>query len=299
MKIVVTGAGGFIGSHMADFLESKGHEVKRLDNRYVDLRYYMNVIVSFRGMDQVYHFAANMGGVGFFTKNNYQPFVDNMTMDLNVLKACEEAGVKRLFYPSSACAYPVDIQSTESEVPRLSEDMLIPANADQMYGWEKLIMTLLSKEAPFDVRVGILNTVFGEGQEWAGDRAKFPPSIVHKVLESKKTGNSIEIWGNGKQTRTFLYIQDALEKIYEVMNHDQYYGEVNIANDEVVSVQQVADWLCEYAGIKPNYEYDLSKPSGVLARGINNSKFNSHYKYRNKFTTRQGFERLYNWMERL
>ncbi len=293
MKVAVTGVSGFIGSHMLKFLEDKRHKVRPVTR---DLRRYSESI--FQDIDWVFHFAANMGGVGFFNKHNYQPFIDNMRIDLNVLEACKAAGVKRLFYPASACVYPVNIQATEGHTPQLREDMLIPANSDQMYGWEKLMMILLAKEAPLDVRVGILNTVFGEGQSWEGERAKFPPAITHKVLEAKQTGKPIQIWGNGKQTRTFLYIQDALEKIYEVMSSDQYNGEVNIASDEVVTVQQVADWLCEHAGIEPNYEYDLEKPSGVLARGIDNSKFNWHYKYRDKFTTRQGFERLFDWMEK-
>lgn len=286
-KFVVTGHRGFLGFHMVEFLKKKGHHV-RVVSHPSDIG----------NTDGVFHFAANMGGVGYFNKHNYQPFVDNMRLDLDVFQACEKAGA-RLFYPASACAYPVDIQAREGETPKLREDMLVPANADQMYGWEKLMMILLAREASFDVRVGILNTVFGEGQAWEGEKAKFPPSITAKVLESKRTGKPIKIWGNGKQTRTFLYIQDALEKMYEVMVSDKYYGEVNIASDEVVTVQQCADWLCEIAGIVPEYHYDLTKPSGVLARGIDNTKFNWLYRYRDKFTAKQGFERLYKWMEAL
>lgn len=286
-NFVVTGHRGFLGSHMVKFLQSKGHDVEvEIENIH-------------KGVDGVFHFAANMGGVGYFTKHNYQPFVDNMRLDLDVFEACEKAGA-RIFYPASACAYPVDIQASEHFTPHLREDMLLmPANADQMYGWEKLMMILLAREASFDVRVGILNTIFGEGQEWSGDKAKFPPSITAKVLESKRTGKPIQIWGNGKQTRTFLYVEDALEKMYEVMVSRFYHGEVNIASDETVTVQQCADWLCEIAGIEPRYEYDLTKPSGVLARGIDNTKFNWHYKYRDQFTAKQGFEKLYKWMEEI
>lgn len=297
MKIIVTGEQGFIGSHMAAFLVQKGHDVRFLTPQGRDLRNYEGLAEQFRGIDMVYHFAANMGGVGFFSENNYQPFIDNAQIDMNVFTACQEAGVGRVFYASSACIYPIDIQANENSIPALKETQLLPAHADQMYGWEKLMMTLLAKHAPIDIRVGILNTVFGEGQTWIGDRVKFPPAITYKVLQAKKTGAPIPIWGNGNQTRTFLYIQDAVEKIYEIMQTSEYFGEVNVASDEVVTIKQCADWLCEIAGISPNYQFDTTKPSGVLARGIDNSKFEKHYTYRSQFTTRQGFENLYRWME--
>lgn len=311
-RILVTGATGFIGGHMVSFLKDKGHYViaairkpnlltrplyskadKVIKLNLLNLK---EVEQAFQNIDVVYHFAANMGGVGFFSAHNYEPFIDNMQMDLNIIKSAEKRKVKRVFYPSSACAYPIHIQSTEKVTPQLSEEMLIPANADQMYGWEKFTMILLAREAPLDIRVGILNTIFGEYQEWDGERAKFPPSIVRKVIEAKRNKTSITIWGNGKQTRTFLYIEDALEKIYEVMSKDNYWGEVNIASDHIVTVKQCADWVCQAAGIKPDYVFDKSKPSGVLARGIDNSKFYKHYVYRNKFSTEEGFRRLYEWM---
>lgn len=299
MKFAVTGADGFIGSHMVNFLRERGHYVNAITRKEVDLANdFSELAKEIFGMDGVFHFAADMGGVGFFNENNYQPFLNNMSMDINILEACNATGVEKLFYPSSACAYPVDIQANENHIPSLREDQLLPANADQMYGWEKLVMTLLARQSPLDVRVGILNTVFGPGQTWKGDRVKFPPAITYKVLMAKKNKQPIQIWGNGKQTRTFLYIEDALEKIYEVMMAPKYFGEVNIASSEIVTVKQCADWLCEIAGITPNYEFDLTKPSGVLARGIDNTKFNTHYKYRDKFTAWQGFEKLYKWMEK-
>lgn len=310
--ITVTGATGFIGCKMVTFLKKKGHRVRAVIRKHheltrkqyeladevltLDLTQYEDALKAVDGVDGIFHFAANMGGVGFFNAHNYKPFMDNMYMDMNIMKACEAKKVKRMFYPASACAYPVHIQATEQVTPQLKEDMLIPANADQMYGWEKFTMILLAKEAPFDVRVGILNTIFGEYQEWKGERAKFPPSIVYKVALAKKNKKPIEIWGNGKQTRTFLYIDDALEKMYEVIMKNEYFGEVNIASDRIVTVQECADWLCEIAGVEKVYKYDLSKPSGVLARGIDNTKFYQHYEYRDKYSTKDGFKKLYQWM---
>src|SRR5258708_430329 len=274
-KIIVTGATGFVGSRMVDFLKRKKHFVKAIGRdtksthyRYrwfhkadmiepLDLRDAKKIKKTFEGFDIVYHFAADMGGVGYFSQANYIPFVSNMRIDLNILEGAVASGIKRLYYASSACAYPIDVQKQEKKVPHLNEEMLVPANADQMYGWEKLMMTLLSEHAPLDVRVGIMNTIFGEGQEGIGPRSKFPPAIVHKVLAAKKEGKPVEIWGNGRQTRTFLYIEDALEKIYELMQKKEYFGPVNIASDEIVTIQQCADWLCEIAGIKPQYAYLL------------------------------------------
>lgn len=298
MKIAVTGAQGFIGSHMVDFLFKKGHNVISLGSD-LDLRQYdKRMKWAFEGVDQVYHFAAHIGGVGYLSKNNYYPFIDNMTMDLNILKVCEEMGVKRLFYSSSVCAYPLDTQQDSSNIPYFKESQLVPANADQMYGWEKLMMILLARHSPLDLRVGIFNTIFGEGQEWEGEKSKFPPAMTYKVLQSKRTGQPIRIWGDGTQARTFLYIDDAIEKIFEVMDTDEYWGEVNIANNEVSTVEQCVDWLCEIAGIKPDYIFDMDEPTGPMARGIDNSKFEKHYKYRNRFTTKQGLEKLYKWMEK-
>lgn len=315
LSIVVTGATGFMGSRMVAFLKEKGHNVRGIgrekkESAYrkrwyetadtleaVDLRDLKKTIKVLEGVDMVYHFAADMGGVGYFSNANYTPFINNMRIDLNVIQASELSGVKRMYFASSACAYPINIQAKEGKPPKLHEEMLVPADSDQMYGWEKLVITLLSDHTPFDLRVGIMNTIFGEGQEGVGPRAKFPPTITHKVLQAKKNNVPIEIWGNGKQTRTFLYVEDALEKIYELMMSKKYYGPVNIASDEIVTVQQCAEWLSKFAGIQPKYVYLLDKPSGVLARGIDNSKFYKHYTYRNKYTTRQGFERLFTFME--
>ena len=298
---------------MVAFLKERGHYVRAVDIdnvkfperrvwrdqanevRSYDLRDFEQALEAVDGMDHIFNFSADMGGVGYFSEQNYTPYLSNTRMDLNMVEACVKAGVSRMFFSSSACAYPIHLQETEGETPLLAEDQLLPANADQMYGWEKLMMILLAPHAPLDLRIGILNTVFGEGQEGTGPRAKFPPTIVHKVIESSRTGEPIEIWGNGQQTRTFLYIEDALEKMYEVMTTEEYWGPVNIAADEIVTVKQCADWLCEIAGIVPNYRYRLDKPSGVLARGVDNTKFYEYYTYRNRFTTREGFARLYGY----
>ena len=171
----VSGHRGFIGSHMVSFLQGKDYTVHTHTG---DLRNLAIARELVSGADLVFHFAADMGGVGYFSEEQYQPFVANMQIDLNVLKACELEGVSRLFYASSACAYPTDLQTNSG----LSEEELVPANADQMYGWEKLMLTLLSKYTPFEMRVGLFHTIFGPGQAYMGKKAKFPsPNCLQDI----------------------------------------------------------------------------------------------------------------------
>jgi GDP-D-mannose 3', 5'-epimerase len=308
LRFAVTGASGFLGSHMVEFLKQKKHWVRAITRKkiketshlyrladevkYLDISVQKQAYKALEHIDYVFHFAADMGGVGYFSKEQYYPFVTNMLMDLHVLQSCQYNHVKRLFYPSSACIYPVDAVK-RLKTAKLKENMLIPANPDQMYGWEKFMITILAPHAPTDVRVGILHTIFGVGQQWQGARAKFPPAIAYKVIEAKKTGTPVHIWGDGKQVRTFLYITDALEKIYEIMMSPKYQGEVNISSDEQVTIKQCVDWLCEFADIRPRYIFEKNKPTGVISRGVDNTKFKRLYSYRNKVTTKEGFRLVF------
>lgn len=308
LRFAVTGASGFLGSHMVAFLKQKKlwvraitrkkqNQTKHLykladETKYLDISSLEDAKKALHRIDYVFHFAADMGGVGYFSQEQYYPFITNMLMDLHVLRSCEFNRVKRLFYPSSACVYPIDAVK-RLKTTKLKESILIPANPDQMYGWEKLMITLLAQHAPFEMRVGILHTIFGVGQEWQGKRAKFPPAIAYKVIQSSKTGKPIHIWGDGKQVRTFLYITDALEKIYEVMMSSKYQGAVNISSDQQVTVKQCADWLCEFAEIRPRYIFEKTKPTGVVFRGVDNSKFKKLYSYRDNITTKEGFRLVF------
>lgn len=304
-SVIVAGAGGFIGSHMVSYLKDRGYFVRAVDINFpeirkqwwqhadeiitADMRDIKEVERVVKNIDWVFWFCSNMGGVGFFHTHDYKPFIDNMTMDMNILKSL---GDRRLFYSSSACIYPTHIQKDVSNVPQLSEDMIFPANSDQMYGWEKLMMTMLSQRSNLDVRVGIFHTIYGEGQEFDGERAKFPPTIVKKVIDSNGV---LKIWGDGTQIRTYLYIEDAVEKIYRIMTMP-YSGAVNVAGDEVISVLNTAKLVLDIADKDADIVYEGDKPSGVLARGVNNSEFIKRYGYENKYTLKQGFERLYKWM---
>ena len=199
-KILITGSSGFIGSNMRKFLLKKKKYLVFDVESHGDLRDYYVAEGATYGMDEVYHFAATMGGVGFFSQQQYYPTMDNFLIDINILKACEKNKVKRLFYPASACAYPVNAMN---EGAALRETMLEGmANPDQMYGWEKLSMIKLMRHSPVDCRVGILHTVYGEGQEYKGEKAKFPPQIAYKCLQAVKTGK-LEVWGNENKREHF------------------------------------------------------------------------------------------------
>ena len=312
-RITVLGAGGFIGSHMVAYLKEKGHFVRAIGKSFpqmrtplfsqadeilhadiIDLR---AAIRACQEVDYVINLAADMGGVGYFSKKEYEPFIRNMTIDMNVMKACELTGVKRLLYASSACIYPVSLQMQEGKAPKLAENMILPADCDQMYGWEKLMGLKLCEKAPYDARVAILNTVFGPYQEIDGEKRKFPTAIAMKSLESKKTGNPIEIWGNGKQIRSFIYIDDALEKLYRVLFSDAYFGPVNVASEDAKSVVEYADICCEILDIPKNYIFKEAEPSGVLARNTDNTNFKNWYQYDNQVTTKEGFTRLIDWIQ--
>jgi nucleoside-diphosphate-sugar epimerase len=277
VKIAVTGHRGFIGSHVARRLEALGHDVLRVDG---DLRE-----VALPVADGFFHFAAKMGGVGFFSAQQFEPILDNVLMDARVIEHCRENGI-RLLYPSSACAYPVRLM--EEGVP-LSEDLIdAPAEPDQMYGLEKLFITRLSEHSDFDFRVAILHTIYGEGQDYVGDRVKFPPQICYKFA----TADTIEVWGNGHQTRTFLHIDDATEMLLEIFLDEHYHGPVNVSHPAEVSVRDVIEVLSAHTG-KHDIVYDSTKPTGPLRRTVDNSKFYSHYSWRPRVDTAEGFTRLY------
>lgn len=290
IKVLITGYRGFIGSNMYKFLDKKKRYLVITSN--LDLTCYQNTLFATEGIDYVYHFAASMGGIGFFSKQNYYPPISNFLMDLNVLRACEANKVKRLFYPASACAYPLYLMN---QGKRLSEKMLDSyADPDQMYGWEKLTILKLMRQSPVDCRVGVLHTVYGRGQEYEGERAKFPPQMAYKALQSKKIG-VISVWGDGTQKRTFLHISDAVRKIYEIMEKP-YHGEVNIGSDKDVSVNEIVKLCCKILGISPYVKYELDKPVGPRLRRCDNTKFNKHYTTREKVSLEKGFRELINYI---
>ena len=312
MNVAILGAGGFIGCNLIPYLKDKGHYVVAVDIEFPefrepqwtkadvivrgDLRNYANVLDSLtHNIDWVIQLAADMGGVGYFHGgHDYYPYLNSHQINLNVLRAVEDLAIPRLFFAASACVYPIHINDNLGS-PLLTEDMIYPANCDMNYGWEKLMMMRLCENAPFDARVGIFDTIYGPYQEMNGERMKFPTAIATKVL-AKKDMQPIDIWGDGTQQRMFLYIDDALEKIYSVLSTDNYTGPVNICSNEMVTIKQIADICCEIADKDKQYNFQLDKPVGVLSRRSSDEKWNKDYGIPNKVGPEEGFRRLIKWL---
>lgn len=309
MEWHITGAGGFVGSHVAWHLINQHQKVvvygtqepsdpfrlnvweNATERRFIDLRH---VVPNFNNADRVLHFAADMGGVGYFTAHDYKPYINNARMTFNVLDAVHRYEVSRTFMASSACAYPTVFQQSDRVTYPLAEWMLEHGKPDQMYGREKLHMIRLAERASVDVRVGILHTIYGIGQESEGERVKFPVAAVKKVLAARKTG-VVECWGNGSQVRSYQYVDDAVRKILAVMEGENT-DPVNIGFAGGISCLDVLRLCANIVGIEPEYVFQPAQPSGVSWRDCDNHKFNAIYGFMDEVRYHQGFSRLINWL---
>ena len=311
--IAVTGAAGFIGCHVVAELTRRGFKVRAIartpptepvradawhaaSDRFVaDLR----DGYPFHGCDMVVHLAADMGGAGYFHSDaDYEAFLNNSRITAGLLEACTRYRVGRLFAASSACAYGTATQMTEGVAPKLAESQLDQLGApDQLYGREKLNLLRLCERAPFDARVGILHTVYGPGQHAEGPRAKFPPAAAAKALAARNTG-TIECWGNGQQLRSYLFVDDAVERILRVLLDDDYQGPVNVGADGAVSCVDVLRLCADLAGV-PDAEitFTADRPSGVLGRDCDNTKWAATYGAPSETPAPVGFGRLLEWLE--
>lgn len=313
MRIAVTGADGFIGSNVVRRLVADGHVVRAIGRRepvdrwrrqawdsapehYVcDLR----VVAPFHACDMVVHLAADMGGVGYFHSNaDYHAYRNNARMTFRVLEAAETFRVHRMFLASSACAYGTNTQMTAGHAPLLAEDQLDQLGApDALYGREKLALLRLAEQAPLDARVGILHTVYGVGQEAHGQRRKFPTAAAQKARAARTT-NAVECWGDGTQLRSYLWIDDAVDRIVRILLDDAYAGPVNVGATGAVSCADVLRLCCELAGVPdPDITYTDAMPSGVLGRDCDNTKFADVYGATDQTSYETGFGRLIGWLD--
>jgi len=277
-KILVTGAGGFIGHHMVRFLKEKGYWAKGIDVKYpefspkdkadefllLDLRNFQNCLKATEGIDKVYTMASNMGGIGFITFHKADVMKDNVLINVNMAEASRQNKVKRIFYSSSACIYPISKQESPEVIP-LKESDAYPADPDNEYGWEKIFSERIYQnyyqDYGLEIRIARYHNIYGPEGTYEGGREKSPAAICRKVSLAKDEGE-IEIWGDGKQTRSYCYIDDCLEGTYRLMESD--YGEpLNIGSDRLVTINQLVDIVSKIGNKNLKKVYQLDKPHGV------------------------------------
>jgi len=309
--ILVTGAGGFIGSHLVSFLGDKGFWVRGVDIKrpefgenaadeflLLDLRKWENCLEATEGMDEVYNLAANMGGIGFITQVKAEVMWDNVLINTHMLEASRVNRVKRLFFSSSACIYPTYKQDSP-DVLGLKESDAYPADCDNEYGWEKLFIERLCQNYYFDygleTRIARFHNIFGPEGTYDGGREKSPAAICRKVAVAED-GGKIEIWGDGRQTRSYCYIDDCLEGFYRLMQSD-FRNPVNIGSDRMLSIDELADIIIEISGKQLTKTYDLTKPQGVRGRNSDNTLQRKVLNWSPQVSLEEGLENTYKWIE--
>ena len=313
-KALVCGAGGFIGSHLVGWLKNEDFWVRGVDLKYPefseteaddfvigDLRdpQICRDIVDQR-FDEVYQLAADMGGAGFvFVGDNDADIMHNSALiNLNMLEACQKRNTKRIFYSSSACMYP-EYNQKDPDNPNLAEDSAYPAQPDSEYGWEKLFSERLyvafHRNYGMEVRIARYHNIFVPLGTWDGGREKAPAAMCRKVVMAKD-GREIEIWGDGEQTRSFLYIDECLEGTLRFTRSD-WTGPVNIGSDEMVTINQLADMAMEIAGKKLNLNH-VPGPLGVRGRNSDNNLIYEKLGWRPGRPLKEGMEKTYAWIEK-
>ena len=310
---VVTGAGGFIGGHLVRSLLSQGKSVRGVDVKPFDEWYQVhpdaeNAIrdvslldearASVAGAGVVFNLAADMGGMGFI-ENNKAACMMSVLTSTHVLQAAREFEVDRYFYSSSACVYAAEHQ-TSPDVTALREEDAYPAMPEDGYGWEKLFSERMARHYLEDygvqTRVARYHNVYGEHGTWTGGREKAPAAICRKIAIAAATGESkIEIWGDGQQTRTFMYIADCVRGTRMITEGDDPRP-VNLGSDELVSINQMVDIVEQIAGISVERDYNLSAPQGVRGRSSDNTEIVKRYGWAPSTTLFEGLERTYAWV---
>jgi nucleoside-diphosphate-sugar epimerase len=314
-NLLVCGAGGFIGGHLVNKLYDLGAATVRAvdvkpfdewyqtnpkaDNRQLDLQLRESCFEAVQGIDGVFQLAADMGGMGFI-ENNKALCMLSVLVSTHMLVAAREAGVKRLFYSSSACVYNGDKQ-TEYNVVALKEEDAYPALPEDGYGWEKLFTERMCRhfreDFGLETRVARFHNVYGPLGTWTGGREKAPAAISRKVLEAKHSGkHEIEIWGDGHQTRSFMYIDDCTKGITDIYESD-ILEPINLGSSELVTINQLVDIAEDIAGIKLERKYNLSAPKGVNGRNSDNTLIEKLLGWEPSIRLHDGMEKTMAWID--
>jgi len=316
-KIIVFGAGGFIGSHLVSYLKKNkdnvyvvGVDVKQPEygktkaDKFIiaDLRD-QNLVMKIckNGFDEAYQLAANMGGAGYlFTgENDADVMYDSGLINLNISDQCKKGKIKKIFFSSSACIYPVFNQMNEKS-PKCNEDSAYPAMPDSEYGWEKIfserLYLALHKNFGVDIRIARFHNIFGPEGAWDNGKEKAPAAICRKIAEAKN-GDEIEIWGDGKQTRSFLYIDECLEGINKLMSQNEFIGPVNIGSEEMVSIDEMTKMIIKISNKKLSIKH-IPGPVGVRGRNSDNKLIREKLDWEPKQSLKIGMEKTYKWIEK-